>query len=179
MDGRMDGGRKTAASALRLFFFSLQKFFAAGWERRPSVCLSLLFHVHPTSPIIYPSASPPSGLCNNGVKHLRLPGNYGRAKTAGQRGAAELRHPAISPCISISPSLPQMTSVLSVWRAPGDRRECRGMKRQMSDLTGTPAAADEDTWNCSHCGLLWVFSGIYLIKWIFILLFFNSPTTSF
>ena len=108
------GGRKTAASALRLFFFSLQKFFAAGWERRPSVCLSLLFHVHPTSPIIYQSASPPSGLCNNGVKHLRLPGNYGRAKTAGQRGAAELRHPAISPCISISPSLPQMTSVLSV-----------------------------------------------------------------
>lgn len=96
-------------------------------------------------PPLRPSIHPPSGLCNNGVKHLRLPGNYGRAKTAGQRGADELRHPAISPCISISPSLPQMTSVLSVWRAPGDRRECRGMKRQLSDLTGTPAAADEDT----------------------------------
>lgn len=136
----MNGGRKRRRPRGGCFS-SLCRSFLQLVGRGGPLFVSLSF----SRPPLRPSIRPPSGLCNNGVKHLRLPGNYGRAKTAGQRGADELRHPAISPCISISPSLPQMTSVLSVWRAPGDRRECRGMKRQLSDLTGTPAAADEDT----------------------------------
>lgn len=74
-----------------------------------ALCLSVLICPH-LSPSVRPFLS--VWLHNNGGKHLRLRGNYGRANHSEQWRTDELRHPTISPRISISPPSPSD----QIWR---------------------------------------------------------------
>ena len=94
-----------------------------------ALCLSLLMCPH-LSPSVHPFLSV-VWAHNNGGKHLRLRGNYGRAKHSGQWRADELRHPTISPRISISPRSPSDQSVISAERQRGGegRRDVKELRR--------------------------------------------------
>lgn len=98
------------------------------------------------SPPLHPSIHPFLSVWvhNNGLKHLRLPGNYGRAKTAS----------SAAPMSSGTPQLALHLHLPSLCCSPDDQRRIISLKRQrrverenrqMSDLRGTRVVADEDS----------------------------------
>lgn len=150
MDRWMNGERKRLVA---VFFACVQK-FAAGWECRP---LSLPLSVSPPlRPSIHPSLS--VRVYNNGVKHLRLAGNYGWAKTAGSAAPTSFSTPQLALHLHL-PSLrhsPDDQRIISVKRPRRQRRVERGKKTDdwsQRDTSGGRYGHSHHQ-NCPHFGFL-------------------------
>lgn len=126
--------------------FSLRVCKSLQLAARTGLCLSLFVSPHLSVHLSIPSSL--VWVYNNGVKHLRLPGNYGWAKTAG----------SATPTSSGTPQLAPHLHLPSLRRSPDDQRiiplKRPGRREESGEGKKTDEWSQRDTsggrWGQSH-----------------------------